>query len=356
MTQSRAPRSLRPARPERGWRRTLGAVGGALTLAAAASACSSGSGSVEKSNLIVGVVSGIGAATFEAGVQQGDFSHNGLNVTVQPYATDAAAESALQKGQIDIAFGDYSEFFNVATSTVATTLQVVGEGYDAGDNTIGLVAAAGSSLESESLSGTNGVADSIANGGLSVDVPDLSSPEYLALANWEIAEQTPINLVTGKVLAASNNQDSATTAATMIKAVASGSVGAAVLQEPALTEALESGTVSELVNLDSGNAADMPISGWFALHTMVQKDPNTIAAFQAGLAEAQSLGQSRVDVEAALVASKVSHEVAATTAIGNYPTTIVAANLTNVLTLMSAANLTTAGLSAASLTGGSTGF
>jgi len=359
MTQSRAPRSLRHARPERGWRRTLGAAGGALALVATASACSSGSGSVEKPNLTVGVVSGIGAATFQVGVQQGDFSHNGLTVTIEPFATDAAAEAALQKGQIDLAFGDYSEFLNVGTSTVATSVQVVGEGYDAGEGTIGLVASTGSSLQNQQLSGTTGVAAQIADGGLTVDVPDLASPEYLALANWEIAEQTPLSLTAtaGKIDAASNGQDGPTTAATMIKALASGSINAAALQEPYLTEAIETGQVTELANLDSGNADDMPIAGYFALSSTVQKDPNTIAAFQAGLAEAQTVGQSRVEVESALVAAKVSHEVAATTAIGLYPNGIVAANLTDVLSLMNSANLTTSGLSAASLTGGgTTGF
>jgi ABC-type nitrate/sulfonate/bicarbonate transport system substrate-binding protein len=64
----------------------------------------------------------------------------------------------------------------------------------------------------------------------------------------------------------------------------------------------------------------MPISGYFALRSTVQKDPNTIAAFQAALTEAQSLGvqpgagRGRADPE------QVSHEVAATTSIGNYPT------------------------------------
>jgi NitT/TauT family transport system substrate-binding protein len=131
-------------------------------------------------------------------------------------------------------------------------------------------------------------------------------------------------------------------------------VGTAVLSEPYLTQAIESGKVIELANLDSGNAANMPIDGYFALRTTVQNDPNTIAAFQAGLAEAQTLGDSRVDVESALVAEQVTHEVAATTSIGIYPTTIVASTLTNVLSLMGSANLPTTGLSAASLTGSNT--
>jgi NitT/TauT family transport system substrate-binding protein len=350
MSQSRAPRSLRHARPERAWRRTAGALGGVLVLVATASACSSGSGSLEKPDLNVGVVSGIGAAAFELGYNAGDFSHDGLTINITPYATDAAAEAALQKGQIDVAFGDYSEFLS---SSTAASLEVVGEGYDAGDDTIGLIAASNSSLGGDSLTGSDGVAEQIATGGLSVDVPDVSSPEYLALANWAISNQNPLNLTAHNIDQAANGNDSATTATTMINAVVSGSVSAAVVQDPYLTEAIETGKVTELANLDSGNAANMPVGGFFALASTVQKDPNTIAAFQSALTQAQTLGDSRVEIEGALVADKVTHEVAATTSIGNYPTGVVSSTLTNILSLMNSANLSTGSLSAGSLTGSS---
>jgi NitT/TauT family transport system substrate-binding protein len=340
-------------RHPRSWRRRLGAYGGALALVGGlTSACSSGGGSLEKPNLNVGVVSGIGAATFELGVSQKVFDQSGLSLNVTDYSTDAAAEAALQKGQIDIAFGDYSEFLNVGASPVATSVQVVGEGYDAGENTIGLVASSGSSLKNASLSGTGGVAAQMSSGSVSVDVPDLASPEYLALSNWAISEQNPLSLTAQKVNSAGNNADGPTTATTMINAVVSGSVATAVLQEPYLTEAIETGKVTELANLDSGNAENMPVSGYFALRDTAQKNPNTIAAFESALAEAQALGNSRVAVEQALTAAKVPAQVASTTEIGNYPTNIVAANLTNVLSLMGSANLQTSSLDAAALTGG----
>ncbi len=197
------------------------------------------------------------------------------------------------------------------------------------------------------------MAAQISNGSVSVDVPDLASPEYLALASWAISEQNPLSLTAEKVNAAGTVSDGPTTAGAMINAVISGSVGTAVLQEPYLTQAIETGKVTEIANLDSGNAENMPVSGYFALRSTAQKDPNTVAAFQSALAQVQALGVSRVEVEAALTAAKVSAQVASTTAIGNYPSGIVAANLTNVLSLMGSANLQTAGLDAATLTGGS---
>lgn len=366
MSQSRAPRSsTRPPRP-RAWHRTLGALGGVLVLAVTASACSSGSGSPEKSTLNVGVVDGLGAATLELGVSQHYFSDAGLTVNIVPEATDAAAESALKSGAVDLALGDYSEFLNSGVLTsdgtttnpspVASTVQVVGEGYNAGENTVGLVVRSGSSLANQALTGSGGVVAEISGttqNSVTVEVPDLASPEYVALANWAIAEQSPLDAGSQHVRSASNNSDGATTAQTMVKAVLSGSAGAAVLAEPYLTQALESGAVTELANLDTGNSDNMPVSGYFALQTTAKNDPNTIAAFQSALAKSQALGVSRVEVEAALTAagSKVSKELAATTALGNYPIGVVAANITNVLTLMANAGLQISTLTSDTLTG-----
>jgi NitT/TauT family transport system substrate-binding protein len=355
MSESRAARSALFTPRPRAWRRTLGAVGAALAVAAAASACSSGNGGIEKSGLNVGVVDGIGAATFELGVQQHYFDQNGLSITVSHFDTDAQAESALQKGTVDIAFGDYSSFLYAGhENPVGGKVQVIGEGYDAGENTIGLITKAGSNLLGQTVSGATGVSGDIAGGGLSVDVPASDSPEFLALANWAILEQTPLNQTSQRVHTIGASSDGATTAQTEIANVEQGSVDTAVLQEPYLTQALETGKVAEIANLDSGNAANMPVAGYFMLSSTAKSDPNTIAAFQAGLSQAQSLGASRVQVEAALTAAKLSPQVAATASIGNYPTAIVQASLANVLSLMGSANLDIGTQDATMLTGGAT--
>lgn len=358
MSQSRAPRSAPlPPRP-RAWRRSAGALGGALVLASAVTACSSGSGSLEKSTLNVGYVQGIGAATVGLGVTQQDFAHVGLTVNLKPYDSDVAEEAALKTGAIDVALGDYTEFLDTSVSKVANSVQVIGEGYDAGENTIGLVAANGSSLQGQSLTGTDsGVSYNIAQGNTTVDVPTVDSPEFVALANWQIAEQNPLGLGLDSIRAVqSAGTDDDQAAQAMVANVISGSVQTAVLEEPYLTQALESGKVTEIANLDTGNADDMPIDGYFTLSTTATTDPNTIAAFQEGLSEAQALGQSRVEVEAALTQNGLSKQVAATTAIGNYPSGIVAANVSNVLSLMGAAQVQTADLSSAALTGGGVSY
>jgi hypothetical protein len=92
-----------------------------------------------------------------------------------------------------VAFGDYSEFLNVEHLARGRRGAGGRRGLLRGQNTIGLVAATGSSLRA-TADRHNGVAEQIANGNLSVDVPDRASPEYLALANWAISEQQPLSL------------------------------------------------------------------------------------------------------------------------------------------------------------------
>lgn len=343
-----APRS--PARParSRARRRSLGALGLSLTLAAATvSACSSSSGSVETPNIKVGYINSLGSATFLLGIKQGVFNQGGLNVSYQPYTTDLDEEKALKNGDIQIALGDYTSFLDTQKSTVASLVQVVGEAYSAGTDTVGLIASTSSGL-AEKQSTT--VAEEIANAQLTVSVPTFDSPEYVSLAAWTMSEQSPLPYQQASVKTVAADADAAGAAQQIVNSVASGATATGVLQEPYLTQALESGKVVELANLSTGTAADMPVSGYFALTSFTRQNPNTIAAFDAALAQAQALGSSRVQIEQALETQSIKASLASTAQIGNFPSIVVPATIDNVLSLMNAAGLEIGTLSSGTLT------
>lgn len=344
-----APRSARPAR-SRARRTRLGALGLSLAVTATAlTACSGGSGSVETPDITVGYINSLGAAPFLLGIKQGLFNQGGLSVSAQAFNTDADLEAALADKKIQIALGDYTAILDNQNSKVSSQVQVVGEAYDAGSDTFGLVAARDNShLASEP--GTD-LAGSIAGADIKVSVPAFDSPEYVALAAWAMSEQSPLPFKMGTVHTVTGDADPATTAKQTETAVTSGAVSVGVLQEPYLTDALESGKLVELANLSSGVAADMPVAGYFALTKFAQTNPNTIATFDASLAQAQALGESRVSIESALQAQAIKPELAATTQIGNFPSIVVPATIDNVLSLMNAAGLTIGTLSSGTLTG-----
>ena len=345
-----------PARPTRlrARRGSLGALGLSLALAAGTlSACSSSSGSVETPNLKVGYVNGLGATTFLIGMSKNYFSQSGLNISYQAYNTDVDLSKALKDGSIQIGLGDYTSILDTqATDSIAASVQVIGEAYSSGDDTIGLVARSGSTLANEQATT---VADGIAATTVSVAVPTYDSPEYVALAAWAMAEQSPIQYKLGTVHPVTGDPDPADTAQQITTAVSSGAAATGVLQEPYLTQALETGKVVELANLSSGTAADMPVSGYFALTKFTDANPDTIATFDAALAEAQTTGTSRVSIENALEQSQsMKSDLAVTAEIGNFPSTVVPATIDNVLSLMNAAGLSTGTHSSGTLTSSGT--
>ena len=345
-----APRSARPVRSRARLTR-LGALGLSLTVAATAlTSCSSSSHSVETSDITIGYVNSLGAAPFLLGIKQGLFNTGGLNVSDKAYANDADEEKGLKNGEIQIALGDYTSFLdNQNAARVAPLLQVVGEAYDAGSDTFGLVAARNNSALSADPATT--IAAKIAGATITVSVPAFDSPEYVSLAAWAMSEQAPVPAQQSNIHPAPADADPAAAAKQVLSNIASGSSAAGVLQEPYLTQALETGKVVELANLSSGTAADMPVSGYFALTKFTQANPNTIAAFDAALAQAQALGDSRVSIEQALEAQAVDDTLAATTQIGNFPSIVVPATIDNVLSLMNAAGLQIGTLSSGTLTG-----
>jgi NitT/TauT family transport system substrate-binding protein len=95
----------------------------------------------------------------------------------------------------------------------------------------------------------------------------------------------------------------------------------------------------------------MPVSGYFAMTKFTEANPNTIAAFDAALAQAQALGTTRVNIEQALETQSVSAQLAATSSFGNFPTSVVPATIDNVLSLMNSAGVQTGTLSSGTLTG-----
>ena len=344
-----------PARPtrRRARRTSLGALGLSLALAAVTvSACSSSSGSVETPDLKVGYVDGLGATTFLIGMKAGYFNQNGLNVSYQEYNSDVDLSKALKDGSIQIGLGDYTSVLDSqASGSVAASVQVVGEAYSSGDDTIGLIARSSSGLANESATT---VAAGISGTEVSVAVPTYDSPEYVALAAWAMTQQSPLQYKLGTVHPVTGDPNPADTAQQIITAVSSGADATGVLQEPYLTEALETGKVVELANLSSGTAADMPISGYFALTKFTETNPNTIATFDAALAQAQTAGASRVSIENALESQSMKDDLAVTAQFGNFPSTVVPATIDNVLTLMNGAGLSTGTLSSGTLTSSGT--
>jgi NitT/TauT family transport system substrate-binding protein len=137
------PRLLRPIRPA--------AVGGAAVLLLAGCSAlgggSTGTSAPTGTTITVAAVPSIGDAPLYLARRDGLFTQHGLTVTIKTYPSLQAEVEALGNGQADIAAGDYTAFFAAAGTTFKvmkhntavpgkSTLRVIGDGYDAADNTM----------------------------------------------------------------------------------------------------------------------------------------------------------------------------------------------------------------------------
>lgn len=323
------------------------AAGAVLILAATAvSACSGSSAdalpSPDQANIKVGVISGsVGDVPFLLGVASGSapgngsFSKAGLNVTVQPFTTDAEEYKALDAGSIDIAYGEYGQFL-AADDPIARSgkLQIVADGYDAGPNSLELMVRSGN--QTPNLS-------NIVNqkNGTVLAVPSITGPEYISLADYFNSQGLPISSEVGQGQESTGNKDiqSQSDPDQIMHGVQDGQYVGAVLQEPWATIAEEQYGLVPAVNLATGDSAGVPLDGYFASSDFLSRFPKTAAVFTAVLSRLQAIGSSRTVVENALLQAvdKPSQQVkqyVATMQLGTYPTATVPEKISIVNQLM----------------------
>jgi NitT/TauT family transport system substrate-binding protein len=342
-----------PRRTARRRRLLTGLALGVATasVAVSATACSGGSsglGSPDTTNLRVGVVDSVGVVPFEIGIspQYHSFSDAGLAITEQKFASEGDEMTALAQNKIDIAYGEYSQFLSGGGSpsqnlTSKNQIRIVSEAYDASPDTIALVVRKGGVAPNLPLQ--NG--RDFCKGSYTIGVSSYYSTEYLALSSWLQSQSTPVAI--GNCQAIVNLGDPTT----VIKAVASGQITAGALQEPYVTAGEIDASLRVAADLASGNAADMPVDGYFATTDFVTRYPRTTAIFAAVMAKLQATGGQRIAVETAL-ATQAGNDPLVTSAmmLGSYPTVVLPAKLEIVNRLMNSAGTINGPLDVATLT------
>lgn len=139
----------------------------------------------------------------------------------------------------------------------------------------------------------------------------------------------------------------------MAAALRDGTVQAAVMSEPEITEAEQSG-LRQLIDLGAGPNDELPLDGYFSGAQFALADHNALAAFTKVIDQAQGLAGNRSVLEPILEDQMdgLKPEVAAVMTIGQFPTTVSPARLEQLATLMVADNQIQANLAMTDLTEG----
>jgi NitT/TauT family transport system substrate-binding protein len=323
------PQSTSPARRFRHARLPIAAI--ALALLASLTGCgllgdsdsdssspggSASNGPLEKSKIKVGVLPVVDVGPFYLAVENGYFKAEGLEVEPVVMASGQASVNGVINGDIDIAFGSWPAAM-LAQSKKVADFKIVAEALAAKPGHVVLGAPPNSPAKR---------------------MQDLPGKRVAVTAKNTMCDLAP------KAVLESQNVDFSTINwiempfPEMIPALARGDVDAACLVEPWNTRAAQEIGAVPLVDGSSGPTADMPMAGFVVVAgegKFGSSNPNTIAAFQRGLAKAAAEAQDRAKVEPVLVKHvKIDEPTAKIMTIATYPTSLDPTRLQRVPDLM----------------------
>jgi NitT/TauT family transport system substrate-binding protein len=287
---------------------------------ALASACSSSSTSPastsskpEKPNLVVGQVPAEANAALYIAEMRGLFAAHGLQVKLETITSTDTIVPDLLHGSMDVAAGQLTTFIGAQASGLGP-FRVLASGLQLGPNVNELLA-----LKSSGISNPGD------------------------LKGKTIAVNAPAGngvLLTDSALSAYNVQPSQVTLvpmafSDMAAALQAHRVAAAYSTQPYVTEMKQHG-VTVVADLDQGAAQSYAISGYTVTTAWAAKYPRTAAAFAAAINQANALINSNPATaqKAFETYLKVTPSVAATMAIGTFPTSVSAAKLQQLADLM----------------------
>ena len=320
----------RPARPSR----SVSAAVGALAAAALAAGCSvagasPGTPAAGTTTITVAAAPGVDDAPLYLAVKDEIFQSAGLNVKITSYQSVSQELQALADGKVDVAAGDYVDFF-YAEAHSKLNLRIVADGYHAAPGVMEVLTLPGSGITApQQLEGKT-----------------VGTPEPQVIP---VQKDAPYSLETVATQSALEN-DGVNLAqlpndrqvkwrpmpsADLINALADHQVSAILVQEPYIYEAESRLGAVEVLDSCSGATASLPLSGYFATGSFAHKNPDAVEDFRSALQRAQAVAVQPGPVEAVLAHnSGMSMETASLVTIGAYPTSLDAASLQRVAGLM----------------------
>ncbi|MEV6445873.1 ABC transporter substrate-binding protein [Amycolatopsis sp. NPDC051716] len=266
---------------------------------------------LERTTLRVGVGNAIDTAPLRIAVAAGKFGSAGLNVQlVELGADDGLAK--LAAGDLDVTFASDIAMFRAAAG--GTALQLQGEAYTSGPNTMALVTLPNSDYTVPTGKRSPKIAVNMLD-----DVGALVARSVLVTAG---VDQAKIKFVP-------------TPFDRMPQALQAGDADAALMIEPYTTRAEKDLGAHILADGARGSTLDFPLSGYAAAKPFAQANPRTLRAFRTALSTAQQSATDPAIVRDALPKfSDIDATTAALISLGSYPVSLNGIRLQRVADLM----------------------
>ncbi|HEX3957631.1 MAG TPA: ABC transporter substrate-binding protein [Trebonia sp.] len=325
-------------------RRASAAAAASLAVAVLAAACSSStstssasspsspkasSSALETTHVVVGALPVVDTAGLYLALKNGYFKQAGLDVTVDPIQQSTAALPDMLHGTVDIVAGaNYVSWFQ-AQAKGTVSLKILASGTVCTPATFGVLALPSSGItKPANLAGktiavnlTNNVQTLTANTMLKAAGVNPSSVHYVVIPFPD-----------------------------MITALKAHRVDAISAVEPFVDGAKAAGA-QQVLSECQGPTASFPLSGYFATSTWAQSHPNTARAFQQALEKGQAYADANPGAVRSILPTytKITSAAAAKLALVSYPSTLDAAPMQRVVTMMVSGGLITKPLDVSAL-------
>jgi NitT/TauT family transport system substrate-binding protein len=275
-------------------------------------AANSGANGIEKKHLVVRTLATVDVAPAYIAKQRGYFAAEGLDVEFKVMPTAPDAITAMQSGQIDIMFGNYTSFF--LAESKGLKFRYVADGYQAAPKTLLVMVPPNSPIKKVSdLKGKTIGMISTKN------ITELTVDSQLA------ANGVDPKTVTMKTVP--NDQQAA--------AAKTGKIDAVLMLEPFISQAQQNEGFTTLFDAAQGQTADIPLGGYAATEQFAQKNPNTAAAFARAMQKGAADAANRQVLEQIVPTyTKIDAKTASLITFGTYPTTLNKTRLQRVIDLM----------------------
>ena len=280
-----------------GLRARLPLVATAALLVTALTSCSLLSGSddesepakssnskLEKTTIKVSIMKTTDLAPFHLARKEGYFKDEGLNVEFVDSPSGGESVGKLVSGEVDLSYSSYTPFFLAESRKAAQDkggIKLVADAASAGPGSTMVVATPDSSVKKiqdvagkrVAITATGTISDLLTMSTLKTNHVDYKGIKWVP---------TPFP---------------ATSAALKAK-----NVDAAFVTEPFIQDTMKKAGAQPIFDTAVGPTADMPVAGWGSTGKFVEKNPNTIAAFQRAMQKGTDLALSdRSKVEPMLV-------------------------------------------------------
>jgi NitT/TauT family transport system substrate-binding protein len=296
------------------------ALGGSDDPGSGSSTSGSPGGPVEKAKIKVGVLPVVDMAPFFRAVDSGYFKQEGLDVEVVTAASGPKAIEALIGGDLDIAVTSYPGAFAAQAKKVAD-IKIVADVYAARPGHGVLLAAQNGTIKKPEDAG-----------GKKIAVTSTGSISDLALMSVLKTKGVDVSTIKWVPMPLPD----------MGPALQRGNVDGAVIIEPFVTTTEKSIGAMPIIDIASGPTSELSMSGFASLSKWVTANPNTLGAFQRGLAKGiTDVKSDRTGkLEPILIKYvKIDAATAPLVRISDYPESLDAVRLQRVADLMKEFNV-----------------